>query len=401
MENFVERLKVFGFDIVVEGNDLTLKYDGESKKIAVEGDWQTAIRGYYRSRRHHYEEDDRVFWSPKSFERPIGRLNQNVFSNANYEFSSNRNGKVIIDRATKKFSLAFFNSEEYERFFEAIIERRLKNRGLRAFKSVDDFLWQPRTIRFEVSSNTDKSLLFDKANKSISACLFKLSYEKGECWEPLKPKKRIQIEFHDDDPDEELNIPLATYDENLVRYYKVARSSLFPSQAFLAFYHILEYNFLKVSDESLYNKIRGQINNPEFRPTQKNIDRLITTIGSHKEKSDETEMLRAVLQKYVNEEELIDFINLVEKEADKKVYTNKRPIFGEDCVISTKSGHALSNSARIIKHIRNSLVHSSDRYTREDCHIPLTESEELVHEFVPLVRYMAEKIIFASASSAP
>ena len=233
---------------------------------------------------------------------------------------------------------------------------------------------------------------------AISSCLFKLAHEKGECWEPLIKKKRLIIDFHDDENDDELIIPLAEYDENLVRYYKVARSSQFSSQAFLAFYHILEYNFLRVTDEVLYNKILGQINNTEFRPSHKYIDRLISTISSHKEQSDETEMLRSVLQRYVDEEELIEFIEFVEKESEQAIYTKSRTIFGEKFAISPKVGHALSNSAKVIKHIRNALVHSSDRYSREDCHIPLTESEDIVDEYVPLVRFMAEKIIFSSAS---
>ncbi|MET0109123.1 MAG: hypothetical protein ABW084_09530 [Candidatus Thiodiazotropha sp.] len=400
IEKFVKRLNEVGLDVTQEEHSLIIAFETVFAHVEIGEDWEREIRGYYRSRLINYEEQNRIFWTPKAFERPIGRLNQTSFNRLKYEFTGNRSGKVVFNRASKKFCLAFLESDEYPSFFENIITRRLKRTRMRVMDTIEGLLWRPNTVRYELSSNTDKSTLFDKANKAISSCLFKLAHEKGECWEPLKKKKRLVIDIHEDDNEDELIIPLAVYDENLVRYYKVARSSQFSSQAFLAFYHILEYNFLRVTDEVLYNKIRGQINNTEFRPSHKHIDRLISTISSHKEQSDETEMLRSVLQKYIDEEELIEFIEKIEKESKQTIYTKSRIIFGDKFSVSPKQGHALSNSAKVIKHIRNALVHSSDRYSREDCHIPLTESEEIVSEFVPLVRFMAEKIIFSSASGS-
>lgn len=400
VEKLVLRLNELNLNASHKGDKIKFSHVGNNVTVTLDEEWKRAIRGYYRSRQLSYEVNDRILWSPKLFERPIGRLNQNMFSRPSYEFTSAKGGKVVFDRASKKFCLAFIESDEYETYFKAIIANRLKRRKNKALDSLGDLVWTPSVIRYEFSTKLEKGDLFDRASKAISACLFKLAYEKGECWEPLKKRNRLRIDFHDESDDEELTIPLAAYDENLVRYYKVARSSQFPSQAFLAFYHILEYNFLRVSDETLYNKIRSQINDTEFKPNQRHIDRLITAIKKHREQSDETEMLRGVLDKYIDEEDLIEFIQMVEKEADEQIYTKKRSIFGEQLFVNLKQGHALSNSAKIVKHIRNALVHSSDRYSREDCHIPLTESEEMVHEFVPLVRFMAEKIIFSSASSS-
>jgi len=62
-----------------------------------------------------------------------------------------------------------------------------------------------------------------------------------------------------------------------------------------------------------------------------------------------------------------------------------------------EQGHALSNAAAILKHVRNALVHSSDRYTREDCFLPFSESEDVIIKYIPLVKYLAERVIFSTA----
>lgn len=109
-------------------------------------------------------------------------------------------------------------------------------------------------------------------------------------------------------------------------------------------------------------------------------------------------MLRDVLDKYVPEEDFIEFVNALEQERGEKLYSgSKQRIFGEQLSIKLEKGHALSNTSALLKHIRNALVHSSDRYSRDDCFLPFTESEEIVVKYLPLVQYMAEKVIFATA----
>lgn len=53
----------------------------------------------------------------------------------------------------------------------------------------------------------------------------------------------------------------------------------------------------------------------------------------------------------------------------------------------------------MIKQIRNALVHSSDKYNREDCFMPFSESESVVISYVPIIKYLAEKVIFSTAES--
>ena len=193
-------------------------------------------------------------------------------------------------------------------------------------------------------------------------------------------------------------IPRAHYEQDVVSFYMVAKASPFPSQSFLAYYHVLEFYFLKVAEIKLHDRLASLVNSPSLRTDAKTLDRLISLVRSQDSRNDETEMLRSVLDRYVLEQDVIDFIADFETKVDDKIYSKRRRVFGEEVQISPIKDHALANAAKVLKHIRNAIVHSSDRYKREDCHIPLSATEGVIEEFIPLVRFFAEKIICGSAS---
>jgi len=230
--------------------------------------------------------------------------------------------------------------------------------------------------------------------------LFSLATLKGECWEishAIKSRGLLYPQYDESD-DTELDIPQVNYEPSVVSYYKVAKSSQFPSQVFLSYYHILEYYFLRVADESLYSAVSANLNAPSFVPSYDNVSRLVATIKRNDNTNDEKKMLRDVLDRYVPEEDYIDFVKDLEATRGEKIFTGaKQRIFGEQFSIRLEKGHALANTATLLKHIRNALVHSSDRYSRDDCFLPFSESEEVVVKYIPLVQFMAEKVIFSTA----
>ncbi len=67
-------------------------------------------------------------------------------------------------------------------------------------------------------------------------------------------------------------------------------------------------------------------------------------------------MLKAVIGKFIEEKELIDFIQAYESYLNDKTYTKRRTIFGEDIEVRLTSGHVIGNVAKTIKTIRNALV---------------------------------------------
>ena len=50
-----------------------------------------------------------------------------------------------------------------------------------------------------------------------------------------------------------------------------------------------------------------------------------------------------------------------------------------------------------VKIIRNALVHSSDRYERKERYIPTASAESEIRKEIPLMKYLAERVIIGSA----
>lgn len=388
------KLESVGMSVKEEPNKLILEYDGSEKEFDITPDWLKEIKSYNKSAQLDFDHRIRKLIGPKSIEVGITRLNQEFFGRPKHEFSSPTNRKVRISSASFKWALSFFHSEEYKDFFEAVVARRF---GRERQPTLDKLLWFPTTIEFSLPRKTDRTKLISEGEPAIEACLFKLAVEKNECWDFSKKRKRRAINLYEEAEGEELNIPTAVYDSNMLKYFKVAVSSQFPSQSFLSFYHVLEYNFLSVSDEALQGKLKAHINSTSFRGDEENLDRIVTIVKKHSDNSDETEMLLQVLRKFVDEDELIAFIAEIESTYEEKLYTKSHELFGERFQVQLKKDHAISNVAKMLKHLRNALVHSSDRYNRDDCHIPLTDSESIVEAYIPLVRFLAEKVIYAKS----
>ena len=390
-----EYLEKSGCSVEINRTTLSISYLEYSKEVKVDGEWIQEAKSFIRSNQYEFEIESRKLIGPKLLEIGVAKLNQEYFGRPDYTFNTSGSVKVTLGYCTKRFALSFLASSEYKDFLEAIVVRKL--RGSRVLK-FEDLLWIPVSIRYESRRKLDKTRLLQDAVPALEACLFKLAVETGECWDFRRKKNNRVYSFYEENEFKELNIPKAKYDSNLLKYFKVAISSQYPSQSFLSFYHVLEYNFLSVSDESLHGKLKAHIQSTSFSGEHEQIEKVISIVKKHSDNSDETEMLTRVMRKYVDEEDLIEFIEEFEKKTGEKVYTKNTEIFGERFHVQAKKDHAISNVAKLLKHIRNALVHSSDRYNRENCHIPLTESENIIEAYIPLVRYLAEKIIYARSS---
>ena len=294
------------------------------------------------------------------------------------------------------YSFAHFNSVDYERYFESIVKTRLTRTT--STKSITSLFRRPTTVTYVASGRRTPANLKEMALERIKACLFKLAVERHTCYEVSKPKAPRSIYKLDLPSDSDWQIPDIRYDPNIVSYYKVARSSPFPSQSFLAYYHVLEYYFLRVSEDSLHHQLKTLLHRPDFKSHADGLDKVISLVRKQASQDDETEMLRKVLQRFVAEDDFIALVGKLEVESGEKLYTKRRTIFGESLEISLKEGHAISNAAKVLKHIRNAIVHSSDRYKRDECHIPLTETETTIEDFIPVVKYFAEQVIYGTAS---
>ena len=412
IQPFIDIFKAKGINIAVNGDKLEIESDGSKFYCPLDEVWNTNITSFFKAKQYEFNANSVMLSAYRSVEFQIVRVDSNSFFSLQQEpseFEDKQGNKVILDKATPEFALALLDRGDNKTVDNIIniIKRRLKLRVVRGFRrdkrdersrvNFQNLLFMPYTARYVVSKKTKKENLLKQGRSRIKACLFKIAYLDDGCWKLKENIKSIPQQVVPIKNNTDSTIPQAVYIEELVDFYKVARSSQFPSQTFLAFYHILEHHFLVVSDEIIYKDVRSHINSLAFNTNDKNINKLLSIVKKNEKYLDETGMLKAVLNKYVNEEDMMKFVRSLEKD-DKKYSGTKIFVFGERGTIELKKGHALSNTAKVIKHIRNSLVHSSDTHNRAECFLHFSEEESIVRKYIPIVKYLAEQVIFATAT---
>lgn len=398
IKHICTRLESFGIATRIDREIIWANVGGAEKRIRFDPDWEEAYTAYSKARSREFNVDDSSFTMNNSIEFPLVKLDLEGYRESSDTFTDAKGNTVDISKASIQYSLAHFDSYDYKRYFDALIRGRLERMNATMGRPLSTLFRSPTTATYTAKGRKTPANLRGVATERIQSCLVKMAVERHACYEFFKPRTRKSVAFLGEYPDTDASIPRVTYDKNVANYYMVARSSPFPSQSFLAYYHVLEYYFLKVSEDALHHQLRAVINKTSFKSNTDGIDKLISLVRKQSNQDNETEMLRKVLQRFVDEGDFIIYINRIEAEHGEKLYTKRRTIFGEQMNISLTEGHALSNTANVLKHVRNAIVHSSDRYKREECHIPLSDTEDTIEEFIPIVRFFAEQVIFGTAT---
>jgi hypothetical protein len=292
-----------------------------------------------------------------------------------------------------------------EGYLPLSLARIQRTTGRREEKTViKDMLYRPLTIKImkmnaasidEAKKTSDA--IIDAALFGI-ACLKDLSFDLRTEW-PRRDQRIEPFRFEEKSDGTDLPLPRARYNPDLVRFYLRGCSASDPVVQFLSFYQVLEYFFLTSADEKLYERLSTRLHDPHFSATPKHLDRLIQDTLEHKRETDETEMLKLVLQRYTSEADVIQFISSYEAHLKDTLYTKKRSIFGEDNQVSLTLGHVFGGLSRRVKLVRNALIHSSDRHERKDRYVPTRANETIIEREVPLVEFLAEKVVIATAQS--
>jgi hypothetical protein len=283
-----------------------------------------------------------------------------------------------------------------ERMRRPIIRENRNN-----FNEMYDVLYRPLTIRVNNLNAASVEGALKRSSSIIDNCLFELAYLKDITLslEEELPRRLPRIkpfQFGTRFEGSELPLPRVGYSADILRFYQRGMSTDDPVIQFLSFYQVIEYFFVRISDEQLYSKLSQKINDPKFTTTPANLDRIIQDTITHKRETDETEMLKFVLNRFIDEAELIEFLKAYEAYLGDNLYSKKKSIFGENIEVKLEPNHTIGNIAKRIKVIRNALVHSSDRYERQQRYIPSTSSEKMIHNEIPLMKYLAEKVIIGS-----
>lgn len=305
----------------------------------------------------------------------------------------------IINKCSDYYA---WNKIENVNFINYILDRVRMMRGDGDFLKFTKRLFTIKVYNTHQSSAENNLKL---TNPIIDSCVYSFSSMKQTTINVVESFfKRRRLRGQKDDifkiqTSNNFNFPRVKINPHLLKFYQLASSTEFESHKFLSYYHVLEYFFLSVSDQNLYEKLSRRINDPKFRTTSPGLDKLIQDINSHKSENDETEMLKNVLVKYVNEDELIEFIKEYEILINDNIYTKKRSVFGNEINgTNLQTGHVFGPISKHIKAIRNALVHSSDRHERNDRFIPYSKSSmETVKIQIPVLQFLAEKVIISTA----
>ena len=136
---------------------------------------------------------------------------------------------------------------------------------------------------------------------------------------------------------------------------------------------------------------------PSFSISKSNLARLVQDVTDDRQERDETEMLKNVLNRFVDKNDLIEFIKTYEKHLGNNVYSKRHNVFGVIVEVQLDESHVIGNISKHIKEIRNALVHSTDRYSGSARHIPFTKTTKKIEQDIPLIKFLAERVIIASA----
>ncbi|WP_191862364.1 hypothetical protein [Stenotrophomonas sp. AS012628] len=312
------------------------------------------------------------------------------------EFIGGGGEAVLIAEPSDFYLIEQFFAPSYDAYFERRIRKALGRRYYtRIVRRLLPYSYS-RTAKYTHPGRKQPSDLMDRAIRAIDACLFKLSVDSRISYSIFLPRDPFAVVTPERIVDRK--IPRASYEAAPVIYYKLGQASTLPSQAFLSYYHVLEFYFHRVAEKRLHHQLASMLNDTNFRTESRSLDRVISLIRGGYQRSDETELLRAVIDHFIPEPDLLEFLKQVEQSSGSSSYFKKVKAFGKELQIVNHPGQAIGTAAKTIKEIRNAIVHSSDNYKRDECHIPLTETEAVIGRFIPVVQFLAERVIFGSAS---
>ena len=325
-----------------------------------------------------------------------GRLSEHLVDRAISEWetiSFGRESEAVIGRASDDF-IGFFR-------FDPGFVSFLGNARPANIHGVNDlalFFEPPLTLRLRRPKGCS-TFSTEQAATIADTCLFQLadlshiSLRLACEWEPSGER----VIFSEDGirPPQDLQFPKSSVSRELVNFFTRALNGAIPEYQFLGFYHCLEYFFLAVSDEVLYQRVRTHLLSPSFSVTDQCIDKIVLEVQKHRSEENEVAMLRQVLQRYISTQELRRFVMAFEDARGKKVYSEPREILGKCFRIDAAAKNVFDDLAQRIKHIRNEIVHSEDRRQRSKQR--WIELDSISTDELPLMRFLAQQVIVATS----
>ncbi|MBP2544653.1 hypothetical protein [Acinetobacter guillouiae] len=349
----------------------------------------------------------------------------NIWNGNIFHFSDSIND-ISISRMSHEMAFAFFESDRYAEYFNKHLDIYLNNLIFCFDETLEesgdmakaksclvlnlDILLRSRefTISMHFKEEEKKGTINYSDPKTFSECVNKveqvlyLAAKKDDVSFFLNNKIYFLPELvrNDDFSEISSDILLKEIDEKVISYYKAATYTEVMSQKFLYYYQVLEYFFLKVTEEQMLIEIEQNIFNSTIDVKEKAAI-ILDKIIAFKNRNDELESLKKVVNKYTNEAEIIGLVDKYKLDIHVNNNSNffkKNPTDALSLAIDKNGNRALPNLAGIIYFIRCLLVHSSDKYDRLECWVPFSDNEKIIQPFVPVMKTLAEIVIENSAT---
>lgn len=201
----------------------------------------------------------------------------------------------------------------------------------------------------------------------------------------------------------ELEPPRRFYIPDLIHHYQLAVASENPMLEYISYYHIAEHFFESMFYDDLIEKVRNKITHADFSYKRKSdISSLIKDISKSvklRDKSltfNEQEGLQITLKNFVKIDELKAKIESYQSDLLDYYKLSLVPFSGGAKVDLNSNDIQLiyKHLASRIYQTRNSIVHSKD--SDKSKYTPFKDDKSLIKE-VPLIRFIAEQIIFSTS----
>lgn len=254
---------------------------------------------------------------------------------------------------------------------------------------------EKKILEFEKFSS---AILFNIAyNTNISLVQYKNIYD-VVIPQRIANKKRAFLN--------QIEPPRRFYIPSIINYYQLAIGSKDPVIQYISYYHIIEHFFEEVFNDSLINKVKDIITNPNFSyKNKKDIKNLIKEITrSVRIQKDATtfkeiDALKLTLEKYIDIPELTNELDEYDLSLINYYENNDVSFSGAKKLnIRGKNNNSLydSISNRIYKN-RNSIVHSKESEMNK--YTPFHDNQALSKE-IPLIKLISEQIVIKSSNPA-
>lgn len=308
------------------------------------------------------------------------------------------NGRaVLLSPASITFVLAQLDCNELPKE----LRRKIRLGGRRGMRKTDDengdaapfdvLFSNILTIKVHTDEGDALAKNCDKLQAVAEAALFHFAYGHGIGFALSETWGRVTYRRVGHRQNRKVQFPRRTYISELLAYYHLALGCDSPILAYLALYKILEYFFTSSSERVVHQELAEKLVEPDFSHMKSDkLNELVGIVRHHDKKLNERRLLRTVIEDHIDEEHLRGWIKDYDEENDD-YYTTERDLFADNLKIDTSDNQIYATTANRIYHIRNALVHHKEGEMSR--FIPFSGQEEVLHEEIPLLLYLAEQVI--------